>query len=106
MLKSVIQWKNYNRFILTKSCIAPLIEYGYYNLDDPDTKVCLFIDSGDSHTTFTIAEISGVTKFPSTHLIAIHSDSVSLCSTRYKWSYCYSGVVTVRLWRSLFIHGS
>lgn len=61
MLKSVITWQNYSHITFVKSCIPPVLEYGYYNPISTNTsRVCLFVDSGHSHTTFTVAEYTQV----------------------------------------------
>lgn len=59
MMKSLLRWKNYAHFVLTRSCLAPVIEYGVQNAEMKD-RVCLFVDSGESHTSFIVAEFVGV----------------------------------------------
>ena len=61
MLKSVISCQNYFHITIVKSCIPPVLEYVYYNpISTDSSQVCLFVDSGHSHTTFTVAEYTQV----------------------------------------------
>lgn len=63
MVKAPLEWEGFTDFTLLKSCIAPVLEYGCHDCMNHSFKkpqVCLFVDSGNSHTSFTVVEFFDV----------------------------------------------